>query len=181
MSWMGEYWPNHGSDALVIELEDAFGHYHIARSVEAPSATCGKRGRAMRLLPLSTWNGAPGAFPSTFCGRCSKLTGVVSREIQLELFRKAIVRREELRAHVESCVASGRYDSVDALVLLEDPDTLEGHAFRSIANNFESRAVVGAGWVDIVGEVERVRRGRDHDHGCLDWMPNSILYARALP
>lgn len=183
MSWdyMPEYRPiNH--DPLVVELETAFGHYHLTRNVEQPGAVCGKRGRITRLLPFSSWEGAPGQLPTTFCGRCSKLGGIGTRKDQVEMFKLMVTLRLTETIIAESMETLGE-DAVSILAELGDDGVLTPEKLRAVESwreHFESRGIAGEGYVDLDAEIEKMRRARDH-HGCfLDWLPaGSILFARA--
>lgn len=181
MSFMPDYfmpdyskrWPS----PLVVELADAFGHYHLAMSVLVPNAACGKRGQVTRLLGFSSWNGSAGPMPATFCGRCAKASGIASRSLQLEVFQKVVTARTARRTAMETLLARGVIDAVGALSGLADQDCGGDRTLRSIGEDFESREVAGTGWVDLPAEIEQARQNRGGC--CTDWMPaDSLLYAR---
>jgi len=180
VSWMPEYRPIN-DDPLVVELDTAFGHYHLTRNIEQPGAVCGKRGRITRLLPFATWEGAPGPLPATFCGPCSKLGGIGARHAQIEMFKLAVTLRLTETVIAESMETLGE-DAVSIMAELGSSDSLTPEKLRVVEawrEHFESRAIAGEGHVDLNAEIEKARRGRDH--GCwLDYLPaGSILFARA--
>ncbi len=79
-------------DVFVVELTDSSWHFHLMVS-GYKSTSCGRTEQISRVLPLSTWKGAPGFFPVSWCARCASKIGVGDRQHQLVAFQNDILAK----------------------------------------------------------------------------------------